>query len=112
RGEADRRNAFRTDRERGLFPTFFFTGFECSTFIWKDRKRRDYDPGALAADCRDAPAAGRSRAAGVLLLHDATQNAADRHGAELAAVDRVDAVVAQHIALSRRYRQRDHLEVG
>jgi hypothetical protein len=42
RGEADRRQVFGTDLERGLFPTFFFTGFECSTFIWKDRKRRDY----------------------------------------------------------------------
>jgi beta-glucosidase/6-phospho-beta-glucosidase/beta-galactosidase len=26
----------------GLFPTFFLGGFECSTFIWKDRRRRDY----------------------------------------------------------------------
>jgi hypothetical protein len=26
----------------GIFPTFFFGGFECSTFIWKDRRRRDY----------------------------------------------------------------------
>ena len=25
-----------------LFPTFFMGGFECSSFIWKDRKRRDY----------------------------------------------------------------------
>src|SRR5918997_200945 len=25
----------------GLFPTFFLSGFECSTFLWKDRKRRD-----------------------------------------------------------------------
>jgi beta-glucosidase/6-phospho-beta-glucosidase/beta-galactosidase len=25
-----------------LFPTFFMTGFECSTFIWKDRERKDY----------------------------------------------------------------------
>jgi len=24
------------------FPTFFMSGFECSTFVWKDRKRRDY----------------------------------------------------------------------
>ena len=25
----------------GLFPTFFLAGFECSTFQWKDRGRRD-----------------------------------------------------------------------
>src|SRR5205814_9479359 len=25
-----------------IFPTFFMAGFECSTFIWKDGKRRDY----------------------------------------------------------------------
>jgi beta-glucosidase/6-phospho-beta-glucosidase/beta-galactosidase len=25
----------------GLFPTFFLSGFECSTFLWKDRARRD-----------------------------------------------------------------------
>jgi beta-glucosidase/6-phospho-beta-glucosidase/beta-galactosidase len=25
-----------------IFPTFFMTGFECSTFIWKDRQRKDY----------------------------------------------------------------------
>ena len=25
-----------------IFPTFFMTGFECSTFIWKDRDRKDY----------------------------------------------------------------------
>ena len=24
-----------------LFPTFFLSGFECSTFLWKDRGRRD-----------------------------------------------------------------------
>src|SRR5215207_9121579 len=28
--------------ERGIFPTFFMAGFECSTFIWKDGKRKDY----------------------------------------------------------------------
>ncbi|MDQ3881372.1 MAG: b-glycosidase [Chloroflexota bacterium] len=27
--------------ERGIFPTFFLSGFECSTFVWKDRGRRD-----------------------------------------------------------------------
>src|SRR5947207_1465682 len=26
----------------GVFPTFFMTGFECSTFIWKDGERKDY----------------------------------------------------------------------
>ena len=25
----------------GIFPTFFISGFECSTFLWKDGKRRD-----------------------------------------------------------------------
>ena len=32
------------DRAEGaaIFPTFFMTGFECSTFIWKDRERKDY----------------------------------------------------------------------
>lgn len=25
----------------GLFPTFFLSGFECSTFLWKDQGRRD-----------------------------------------------------------------------
>jgi hypothetical protein len=25
----------------GIFPTFFLSGFECSTFSWKDRGRRD-----------------------------------------------------------------------
>jgi len=28
-------------RQPGIFPTFFISGFECSTFLWKDRKRRD-----------------------------------------------------------------------
>ena len=26
----------------GIFPTFFLSGFECSTFIWKDGIRKDY----------------------------------------------------------------------
>jgi beta-glucosidase/6-phospho-beta-glucosidase/beta-galactosidase len=25
----------------GIFPTFFLSGFECSTFLWKQRQRRD-----------------------------------------------------------------------
>jgi beta-glucosidase/6-phospho-beta-glucosidase/beta-galactosidase len=25
----------------GIFPTFFLSGFECSTFVWKDQGRRD-----------------------------------------------------------------------
>jgi beta-glucosidase/6-phospho-beta-glucosidase/beta-galactosidase len=29
------------DRREGIFPTFFLSGFECSTFLWKDRRRRD-----------------------------------------------------------------------
>jgi beta-glucosidase/6-phospho-beta-glucosidase/beta-galactosidase len=28
-------------RREGIFPTFFLSGFECSTFIWKDSGRRD-----------------------------------------------------------------------
>jgi hypothetical protein len=26
----------------GIFPTFFFAGFECSTFVWRDGQRKDY----------------------------------------------------------------------
>lgn len=25
----------------GIFPTFFLSGFECSTFLWKDKRRRN-----------------------------------------------------------------------
>ncbi len=28
-------------RRDGIFPTFFLSGFECSTFVWKDQGRRD-----------------------------------------------------------------------
>jgi beta-glucosidase/6-phospho-beta-glucosidase/beta-galactosidase len=28
-------------RHPGIFPTFFLSGFECSTFLWKDQGRRD-----------------------------------------------------------------------
>ncbi len=28
-------------RREGIFPTFFLSGFECSTFLWNDGKRRD-----------------------------------------------------------------------
>ncbi len=28
-------------KRAGLFPTFFLSGFECSTFRWKDQGRRD-----------------------------------------------------------------------
>lgn len=28
-------------KQPGMFPTFFLSGFECSTFLSKDRKRRD-----------------------------------------------------------------------
>jgi beta-glucosidase/6-phospho-beta-glucosidase/beta-galactosidase len=28
-------------RQEGIFPTFFLSGFECSTFCWKDQGRRD-----------------------------------------------------------------------
>jgi hypothetical protein len=29
------------EQHAGIFPTFFLSGFECSTFIWKDQGRRD-----------------------------------------------------------------------
>lgn len=28
------------DKRAGIFPTFFLSGFECSTFLWKDQGRR------------------------------------------------------------------------
>jgi beta-glucosidase/6-phospho-beta-glucosidase/beta-galactosidase len=28
-------------RKPGIFPTFFISGFECSTFLWKDKGRRN-----------------------------------------------------------------------
>ena len=31
-----------TAPDDAIFPTFFMTGFECSTFVWKDRERKDY----------------------------------------------------------------------
>ena len=30
--------------DKAIFPTFFMTGFECSTFLWKDGQRKDYIP--------------------------------------------------------------------
>ena len=30
------------ESEQAIFPTFFMAGFECSSFIWKDRQRKDY----------------------------------------------------------------------
>ena len=30
------------ESQRSAFPTFFMGGFECSTFVWKDRERKDY----------------------------------------------------------------------
>src|SRR5215210_4327711 len=27
--------------QEGIFPTFFLSGFECSTFVWKDQGRRN-----------------------------------------------------------------------
>ena len=41
----------------GLFPTFFLSGFECSTFRWKDRGRRD-----LAAETQHRERAGEDYA--------------------------------------------------
>jgi beta-glucosidase/6-phospho-beta-glucosidase/beta-galactosidase len=31
-----------TRPKEGIFPTFFMAGFECSTFIWKDKQRKDF----------------------------------------------------------------------
>ena len=28
-------------KKPGIFPTFFISGFECSTFLWKDKGRRN-----------------------------------------------------------------------
>ncbi|MGC5169782.1 family 1 glycosylhydrolase [Microbacterium sp. DT81.1] len=28
-------------QRQGIFPTFFLSGFECSTFLWRDGRRRD-----------------------------------------------------------------------
>lgn len=28
-------------KQPGIFPTFFISGFECSTFLWKDKNRRN-----------------------------------------------------------------------
>jgi beta-glucosidase/6-phospho-beta-glucosidase/beta-galactosidase len=33
-------NSFMAKRP-GIFPTFFISGFECSTFLWRDKKRRN-----------------------------------------------------------------------
>src|SRR5215211_5569415 len=32
---------FHMAKKPGIFPTFFLSGFECSTFLWKDHKRRN-----------------------------------------------------------------------
>jgi len=34
-------NTERPAVQAGIFPTFFLSGFACSTFIWQDRVRRD-----------------------------------------------------------------------
>jgi len=36
-----------------IFPTFFLSGFECSTFLWKDRKRRDLVAETRHLECAD-----------------------------------------------------------
>lgn len=28
-------------KKTGIFPTFFISGFECSTFLWRDKRRRN-----------------------------------------------------------------------
>lgn len=35
-------NKKQNEGNQSIFPTFFMAGFECSTFIWKDGKRKDY----------------------------------------------------------------------
>jgi beta-glucosidase/6-phospho-beta-glucosidase/beta-galactosidase len=35
-------NGDRSGSDEAIFPTFFMAGFECSTFVWKDRQRKDY----------------------------------------------------------------------
>jgi beta-glucosidase/6-phospho-beta-glucosidase/beta-galactosidase len=35
------RQSSRRPKHAGIFPTFFLSGFECSSFIWKDKGRRD-----------------------------------------------------------------------
>jgi beta-glucosidase/6-phospho-beta-glucosidase/beta-galactosidase len=35
----------------GIFPTFFLSGFECSTFVWKDKGRRDLVKETQHRDC-------------------------------------------------------------
>jgi hypothetical protein len=52
----------------GIFPTFFMSGFECSTFVWKDKGRRDLGrrnaaSGARRRGLRDAAAARHRRGA-------------------------------------------------
>jgi beta-glucosidase/6-phospho-beta-glucosidase/beta-galactosidase len=37
----------------GIFPTFFLSGFECSTFIWKDQGRRDLTAETQHYQCAD-----------------------------------------------------------
>jgi beta-glucosidase/6-phospho-beta-glucosidase/beta-galactosidase len=32
----------KAEHRKGIFPTFFMAGFECSTFVWKDGERKDY----------------------------------------------------------------------
>src|SRR5262249_1804474 len=42
RSQTQESSALGSDPEVGIFPTFFLTGFECSTFVWKDQRRKDY----------------------------------------------------------------------
>jgi hypothetical protein len=63
----------------GIFPTFFLSGFECSTFRWKDRGRRD-----LAAET----AAPRARARGLRRLLRELGIAVAREGVPWPMVDR------------------------
>ncbi|MCW3055534.1 MAG: b-glycosidase, partial [Chthonomonadales bacterium] len=35
----------------GIFPTFFLSGFECSTFDWKEQGRRDLVAETQHRDC-------------------------------------------------------------
>jgi hypothetical protein len=40
---------------RGIVPTFFLSGFECSTFLWKDQGRRDLAHGVCLFPAVDMP---------------------------------------------------------
>lgn len=40
-------------QKAGIFPTFFISGFECSTFLWKDQGRRNLSVETQHTECAD-----------------------------------------------------------